>query len=69
MKRTTRGLADVGVPMIKEAIAALREYREAQAAGGPAEQVERLRLLAESAYQAVTDYQLYAYGLQPITRH
>lgn len=26
---------------------------------------ERLRLIAESAYQAVTDYQLYALGYQP----
>ncbi|WP_414707846.1 hypothetical protein [Pseudomonas sp. UBA6562] len=52
-----------------EATAALRRYNEAQDACEPAEQVERLRVLAESAYQAVTDYQLYAYGLQAITKH
>lgn len=69
MKRTIQGLADAGEPLIKEAIAALRQYHQAQAAGDPFEQVERLRLIAESAFQAVTDYQLYARGLQPITKH
>ncbi len=69
IKRTIRGLADAGEPLILEATAALRRYNEAQDACEPAEQVERLRVLAESAYQAVTDYQLYAYGLQAITKH
>nr|WP_314487713.1 hypothetical protein [uncultured Pseudomonas sp.] len=69
MKRTIRGLADAGEPLILEATAALRRYHEAQDAGAPAKQVERLRMIAESAYRAVTDYQLYAYGLQPITKH
>nr|WP_296267498.1 hypothetical protein [Pseudomonas sp. UBA6562] len=69
MKRTIRGLASAGEPLILEATAALRRYHQAEDAGEPPEQVERLRVLAESAYQAVTDYQLYAYGLQPITKH
>lgn len=69
MKRTIRGLTSAGEPLILEVTAALRRYNEAQDAGEPADQVERLRVLAESAYQAVTDYQLYAYGLQPITKH
>lgn len=69
MKRTIEVLADAEVPLIQEAIAALRRYHEAQADGSPADKVERLRLIAESAYQAVTDYQLYARGLQPITKH
>ncbi|WP_281212047.1 hypothetical protein [Pseudomonas fulva] len=69
MKRTTRGLVDAGEPLTLEATAALRRYNEAKDAGEPAEQVKRLRVLAELAYQAVTDYQLYAYGLQPITKH
>ena len=54
---------------MREAITSLRRYHEAQAAGAPPEQVERLRLMAESAYQAVSDYQLYALGHQPLTRH
>lgn len=52
-----------------EAIAALRQYHEAQAAGEGPDQVERLRLIAESPYQAVPDYQLYALGHQPLIRH
>lgn len=60
MKRAIRGLADAGEPFILETAAALRRYHEVQDAGESAEQVERLRVLAESAYQAATDYQLYA---------
>lgn len=55
--------------MLLEALEALRTYHNAQAAGVPAEEVERLRVIAESAYQAVTDYQLYALGHQPLIRH
>ncbi|MBC3410701.1 MULTISPECIES: hypothetical protein [Pseudomonas] len=69
VKRTIEGMIEAGEPLIQEAIAALRRYHEAQAAGEPPAQVERLRLIAESAYQAVTDYQLYALGHQPLTRH
>ncbi|MDG9892139.1 MULTISPECIES: hypothetical protein [Pseudomonas] len=36
----------------------MRQYHEAEAAGQPQEEVERLRLLAESLFQAVSDYQL-----------
>lgn len=69
VKRTIEGMIEAGEPLIQEAIAALRQYHEAQTAGVPPDQVERLRLIAESAYQAVTDYQLYALGHQPITKH
>ena len=69
MKRTIQGMIDAGEPLIEEAIAALRQYHEAQAAGLAPGQVERLRLIAESAFQAVTDYQLYVLGHQPLVRH
>lgn len=69
MKRTIEGMVEAGEPLISEAIEALRLYHNAQAAGVPPEEVERLRLIAESAYQAVTDYQLYALGHQPLIRH
>ncbi|MDH0646237.1 hypothetical protein N5D48_05065 [Pseudomonas sp. GD03858] len=69
MKRTIEGMIEAGEPLIREALEALRAYHKAQAAGSPAEEVERLRLIAESSYQAVTDYQLYALGHQPLTRH
>lgn len=52
-----------------EAIAAFRRYHEAEDANEPLDQVERLRLIAESAYLAVTDYQLYAFDRKPLTRH
>lgn len=68
-KRTLVGMVEAGEPLIQEAIAALRHYHEAQAAGEAPDQVERLRLIAESAYQAVSDYQLYALGHQPLTKH
>lgn len=38
----------------------MREYHQAQDYGAPAEEVERLRVLAESLFQAVSDYQLRA---------
>lgn len=69
MKRTLEGMIEAGEPLIQEAIDALRRYHEAQDTGAPPGEVERLRLIAESAYQAVTDYQLYALRHQPLTRH
>ncbi|MNF14346.1 hypothetical protein D3C80_2165360 [compost metagenome] len=36
----------------------MREYHQAQDRGAPPEKVERLRLLAESLLQVVSDYQL-----------
>ncbi|MFK0270511.1 hypothetical protein [Pseudomonas asiatica] len=57
-KRTFIGLIEAGEPLIKQAIHAMRDYHDAQAAGLPAAEVERLHLLAESLFQAVSDYQL-----------
>lgn len=47
-------------PMYTNAVQAWKLYHEAQASGEPAEELERLRVIAESQYQAVTDYQLRA---------
>ncbi|MCE0966333.1 MULTISPECIES: hypothetical protein [Pseudomonas] len=49
-------------PMYTDAVDAMKRYHEAQASGESAEEVERLRLIAESQFQAVTDYQLKALG-------
>lgn len=57
-KRTFLGLVEAGEPLIKQAIGAMREYHQAQDRGAPPEEVERLRLLAESLFQVVSDYQL-----------
>ncbi|MNP17267.1 hypothetical protein D3C76_1096960 [compost metagenome] len=56
-------------PMYTDAVEALRHYHEAKDEGLPAEEVERLRLQAESLFQAVTDYQLHALGSQDLVRH
>jgi len=57
-KRTFIGMIEAGEPLIQQAVDAMRQYHEAEAAGQPTEEVERLRLLAESLFQAVSDYQL-----------
>ncbi|WP_449432004.1 hypothetical protein [Pseudomonas putida] len=49
-------------PMYTDAAEALKNYHEAQAAGEPPLEVERLRQIAESQYQAVNEYQLKALG-------
>ncbi len=48
--------------MYTDAVDAMKRYHEVQASGESAEEVERLRLIAESQFQAVTDYQLKALG-------
>ena len=62
MKRTIEGMVEAGEPLIRQAVDALRLYHQAKAAGSPADEVERLRILADSLYQAVSDYQLGALG-------
>ena len=57
-KRTFIGMVEAGEPLIRQAIDAMRAYHAAQDMGAPPEEVERLRVLAESLFQAVTDYQL-----------
>lgn len=56
-------------PMYAEAVAAMKRYHESQAAGLPADEVERLRQIAESQFQAVTEYQLRALGKDDGTIH
>ncbi|KXK67373.1 hypothetical protein BC89_32285 [Pseudomonas monteilii] len=66
-KRTFIGMVEAGEPLIQQAIGALREYHQAQDRGALPEEVERLRLLADSLYQAVIDYQLIQAGRAPST--
>lgn len=49
-------------PMYTDAVEAWKRYHEAQASDEPPEEVERLRMIAESQFQAITDYQLKALG-------
>ena len=69
MKRTILGMTQAGEPLIFEALEALRLYREAKTSGRPQEEIERLKILAESLVQAVTDYQLLAVGADSIKLH
>lgn len=49
-------------PMYTDAVEALKRYHQAQADGVSGSELERLRLIAEHQFQAVTDYQLGALG-------
>jgi len=49
-------------PMYADAVEAMRRYHRAQEDGIRGTELERLRLLAEHRFQAVTDYQLRALG-------
>lgn len=57
-KRTFIGMVEAGEPLIQQAVDAMREYHKARDRGAPAAEIERLRLLAESLFQVVSDYQL-----------
>lgn len=48
--------------MYTDAVEALKQYHQAQADGVSGIELERLGLMAEHRFQAVTDYQLRAMG-------
>lgn len=56
-------------PMYADAVEAMKQYHEARTSGCPAEEVERLRQIAESQFQAVNEYQLEAMGCRSRRRH
>lgn len=49
-------------PLYTEAMEALKAYNQAEVDGVVGMELERLRLMAEHLFQAVTDYQLRALG-------
>ena len=49
-------------PLYTEAVEALKAYQQAQADGVVGAELKRLKLMAEHRFQAVTDYQLQAFG-------
>ncbi|RAM67829.1 hypothetical protein GT37_19935 [Pseudomonas putida] len=67
MKRTLEGIALAGEPLLRQALESIREHRAAEENGASIEEVERLRLLADSLYNAAIDYQLVAAGHPPST--
>ncbi|MFR0675512.1 hypothetical protein ACLUUI_16110 [Enterobacterales bacterium AW_CKDN230030176-1A_HGKHYDSX7] len=60
-----KDLSKVLIPdhlLYTEALEALKVYHRAEADGVMGMELERLRLMAEHRFQAVTDYQLWAFG-------
>ncbi|AXO88458.1 hypothetical protein DZC75_10790 [Pseudomonas parafulva] len=55
-------------PVYQDATEALRQYLEAKESGAPAQEVERLRLIADAQIKAASAYQLDSMGYQPIDR-
>lgn len=53
-------------PVYQDATEALRHYLEAKESGAPAQEVERLRLIADAQIKAASDYHLSASGYQSI---
>ncbi|WP_083279668.1 hypothetical protein [Pseudomonas sp. NBRC 111122] len=49
-------------PMYTDAVTAMKRYYQAKAFGSSAEEVERLRQIAESQFRAVNEYQLRVRG-------
>lgn len=49
-------------PMYSDAVEAMKQYHQAQTEGITGAELERLRLLAEHQFQAVTEYQLRVLG-------
>ena len=56
MTGTILGIIEAGESLIQQAIEAMRHHREAEVAGKSPDELERLRLLADSLYQAVVNY-------------
>lgn len=51
-----------GEPLMQKALDALRRYHEARDFQAPPDEVERLRLEAESLFEAVQEYQFRVLG-------
>lgn len=69
MRRTIAGISKAGEQLIQQAIDATRKYHEAKDMGAPEAEVARLKLLADSLYQAVTEFQLKSRGEAGDTHH
>ncbi|MFG0458768.1 hypothetical protein ACF8GG_05270 [Pseudomonas sp. yb_1] len=69
MKRTLEGMTKAGEPLLREALDAIRAHQDAQNSGASAYMVERHRILADSLYHTVVDFQLLEAGSQCETIH
>lgn len=62
MKRTLEGMVKAGEPLLREALDAIRAHQDTQNSGAFPDIVERHRVLADSPYHAVVDFQLLQAG-------
>lgn len=69
MKGTLQEWMVAGESLMEQAMTALRFYHEAQAAGLPPEEIERLRLAAESLFREANDFMSTAFGNPSQTTH
>lgn len=69
MKRTLEGMAKAGELLLREALEAIRAHRDAEDGGAPVEVIERLKVLADSLYNAAVDFQLLETGNLPQSIH
>lgn len=69
MKRDATKVLPPDHKAYSDAMEALQRYHEAKDSGATSDDIERLRILAESLFQSVNDYQLLALGGPDYTRH
>ncbi|WP_409262934.1 hypothetical protein [Pseudomonas putida] len=69
MKRDLSKVLMPDHPLYTEAVEAMKIYHQAEAAGVVGTELERLRLMAEHRFQAVTDYQLQALSRPAVKGH
>lgn len=62
VKRTVEGLVLAGEPLLRETLETIRALHQAEDSGASADELDRLRVLADCLYQTVVDYQLLVSG-------
>ncbi|MBV4540110.1 hypothetical protein [Pseudomonas vlassakiae] len=67
MNKDVFSILKPGNPLMTSAVEALKLYHEAMTAKLPDEEIERLRLEAESLWKAMSEYQLRVMGCPSAT--
>ncbi|MDT8923341.1 hypothetical protein RBE51_10965 [Pseudomonas taiwanensis] len=69
MNKHIFSILEPGNPLMTQALDAMKRYYEAQAAKASEVELERLRLEAESLFQAVSEFQQRVMGRRDDTLH
>lgn len=69
MNKHIFSILEPGTPLMTQALDAMKRYHEAQAAKVSEVELERLRLEAESLFQAVSEFQQRVMGRRDDTLH